>query len=92
MDTIAGRVGDQYPEVRDWGIHLITLFDTFVSPQLKTGLLVLLFAVVFVLLIACANIANLLLARALAPGTAVPIDWRIVSPEYFKTMRIPILT
>src|SRR4029078_10679915 len=64
MDAIAGRVGEQYPEVRDWGIHLITLFDTFVSPQLKAGLLVLLFAVACVLLIACANIANLLLARA----------------------------
>jgi putative ABC transport system permease protein len=64
MDTIAVRVGQQYPEVRDWGIHLITLFDTFVSAQLRTGLLVLSCAVGFVLLIACANIANLLLARA----------------------------
>jgi putative ABC transport system permease protein len=64
MDTIATRVGQQYPEVRDWGIHLISLFDTFVSTELKTGLLVLLVAVVFVLLIACANIVNLLLARA----------------------------
>jgi putative ABC transport system permease protein len=64
MDAISGRVGEQYPEVRDWGINLTTLFDTFVSPQLKTGLLVLLFAVACVLLIACANIANLLLARA----------------------------
>ena len=66
MDTIAAHVGQQYPEVRDWGIRLITFFDTFVSAQLKTGLLVLLCAVVFVLLIACANIANLLLARAVA--------------------------
>ena len=64
MDTISARVGKQYPEVRYWGIHLVTLFDTFVTPDLKTGLLVLLVAVVFVLLIACANIANLLLARA----------------------------
>jgi len=64
MDTIASRVGHQYPEVRDWGIHLVTFFDTFVSSQLKTGLLVLSCAVMFVLLIACANIANLLLARA----------------------------
>jgi putative ABC transport system permease protein len=64
MDTISVRVGKQYPEVRYWGIHLLSLFDTFVTPDLKTGLLVLLVAVVFVLLIACANIANLLLARA----------------------------
>jgi putative ABC transport system permease protein len=64
MDTISARVGKQYPEVRYWGIHLISLFDTFVGADLKTGLLVLLVAVGFVLLIACANIANLLLARA----------------------------
>ena len=64
MDTISVRVGKQFPEVRYWGIHLLSLFETFVSPDLKNGLLVLLVAVVFVLLIACANIANLLLARA----------------------------
>jgi putative ABC transport system permease protein len=64
MDTISARVGHDYPEVRDWGIRLITLFDTFVTPELKTGLLVLSASVAFVLLIACANIANLLLARA----------------------------
>ena len=64
MDTISARVGKQYPEVRYWGIHLLSLFDTFVGADLKAGLLVLLVAVGFVLLIACANIANLLLARA----------------------------
>jgi len=64
MDTIATRVGRQYPEVRDWGIHLLTLSQAFVDPDLKAGLLVLLCAVILVLLIACANIANLLLSRA----------------------------
>src|SRR4029079_14666514 len=66
MDEISSRVGQTYPEVRDWGIRLVSFFDTFVSAQLKTGLLVFLAAVVLVLLIACANIANLLLARAAA--------------------------
>ncbi len=66
MDAIAARVGEQYPEVRDWGIHLISFFDTFVSAQLQTALLMLLGAVACVLLIACANIANLLLARAIS--------------------------
>ena len=64
MNTVSSLMGQQYPEIQDWGIRLISMFDTFVSPQLKTGLLVLLWAVAFVLLIACANIANLLLARA----------------------------
>jgi putative ABC transport system permease protein len=65
-DTIAAGMAVTYPEIRDWGIHLLTFFETFVSPQIETGLLILLAAVAFVLLIACANIANLLLARATA--------------------------
>ena len=65
MDTIAARMGKQYPEMKDWGVNLITFTDTFVSSQLRTALLVLLGAVVFVLLIVSANVANLLLARAL---------------------------
>ena len=66
MDTIAVRVGQEHPEVRDWGINLITFTDAFVSSQLRRALLVLLGAVGFVLLIVSANIANLLLARATA--------------------------
>jgi putative ABC transport system permease protein len=66
LDTIAAAMGRTFPEMRDWGVHLVTFFDTFVSAQLRTGLLVLQCAVTFVLLIACANIANLLLARAAA--------------------------
>jgi putative ABC transport system permease protein len=66
MDAVAARVAATYPEMKDWGINLFTFFETFVGPTLKTGLLVLMAAVGFVLLIACANIANLLLARAAA--------------------------
>jgi len=66
MNGVSARMGQQYPQIRYWGIHLLSLFDTFVSADLKNGLVMLMWAVVFVLLIACANIANLLLARAAA--------------------------
>jgi len=64
MDVVATQVGGQYPEVREWGIRLVTLYDLFINSQLHTALVVLLAAVGCVLLIASANVANLLLARA----------------------------
>ncbi len=66
MNAISVHNGQVHPEIRDWGIRLISMQDTFVSSSLETGLLVLMSSVLLVLLIACANIANLLLARAAA--------------------------
>jgi putative ABC transport system permease protein len=64
MDAVAARVGQQYPDVKDWGIRLVDFYHVFVSAQLRTALIVLLAAVGCVLLIASANVANMLLARA----------------------------
>jgi putative ABC transport system permease protein len=64
MDRVALRYAEQYPQHHTGtGIKLVSLRDEFLGP-VKPVLLVLLGAVAFVLLIACANIASLLLARS----------------------------
>lgn len=63
MDTIAGGIERQYPESRGWGVALVGLHDQVVH-YTRPGLLLLLGAAVLILLIACANVANLLLVRA----------------------------
>ena len=63
MDAIAGRLEKEYPGNAGVGILLVAMHEELVG-DVRRPLLILLGAVCFVLLIACANVANLLLTRA----------------------------
>jgi predicted permease len=65
MDTISRRLEQEYPEDdKGWGAAVLPLQKDAVS-DVRLALLVLLGAVAAVLLIACANVANLVMARTL---------------------------
>ena len=64
MTALMGRLAAAWPETNDGrGIHILPLRDAIVGP-VRPALLVLFGAVVIVLLIACANVASLVLTRS----------------------------
>ena len=73
MAQISARLAESYPESnKDWTVTLVPLLDQIVG-KLRPALVALMAAVVFVLLIACANVANLTLARGYARAREVAV-------------------
>jgi len=86
LRTIADRLARDYPTTnKDWAPNLRSFDDDTTEGPLRTVFLSMLGAVGFVLLIACANVANLQLARSVGRTREVSVRsalgatrWRIV--------------
>jgi putative ABC transport system permease protein len=64
MNVIASRLAVEYPETdRELGVNVVSMNDHLIGPKLQQALWTLLGGVCFVLMIACTNVAGLMLAR-----------------------------
>ncbi len=70
LDTIAARLRNEYPDSNaGLGVLITSLTDEVLGSRTGRSLWLLFGAVAFVLLIACANVANLVLATRRRPGS-----------------------
>jgi predicted permease len=63
LDTIEHRIAEKTPRMQNWSAYVLS-FQDWISQRARPALLLMLAAVGLVLLIACTNLANLMLARA----------------------------
>jgi putative ABC transport system permease protein len=98
LNSIAARIEQQFPDTNlKVSATLVPLHEFLVGP-VKTQMLALLVAVGFVLLIACANVANLLLARSATREKEIAIRaslgagrWRIARQLLSESLLLAVI-
>jgi len=63
LEVITTQIQQQFPDMAGYGVNVVPVLEQSVG-FIRRALMIMFVAVLFVLLIACANVANLLLARA----------------------------
>ncbi len=78
LQSIARQLEAEYPASnKGWNVTVSTLYDWVVPEETRRALYIVLGAVCCVLLIACANVANLMLARTAARGREIAVRMAI---------------
>ena len=100
LTNIAGNLEQQYPQNwRNTTAYLVPADEEIVGSDIQRGLWVLLGAVIFLLLIACTNVSNLLLVRATVRQRELALrvalgagTWRILRQWITESLLLALLS